>query len=163
MGPSLTIDAVSGGRAIVGCMAIPARLSIITLGVSDLARSTAFYEALGWRRSSASMDEIVWFALTGSVLGLFPRHELAADAAVPDPNAAGAFSGVTLAINLESEALVDDAVATAVAAGATLTKAATRAEWGGYSGYFADPDGHLWEVAYNPMFPLSADGALELP
>lgn len=142
-------------------MTIPARLSIVTLGVSDLARSIAFYEALGWQRSSASMEGIAWFGLVGSALGLFPRDELAADAAVPDTTPG--FGGITLAINLESERQVDAAFRTAVAAGATVTKAAEHTDWGGYSGYIADPDGHPWELAFNPGFPLAADGALLLP
>lgn len=141
-------------------MTIPARLSIVTLGVSDLGRSIAFYEALGWAKASASLDGIAWFSLTGSVLGLFPLDELAEDAAVAVGH--GGFGGITLAINLESEALVDDAIATAAAAGATVLKQPVHADWGGYSGYFADPDGYPWEVAFNPMFELDADGALRL-
>lgn len=140
----------------------PARISIVTLGVTDLGRSTAFYEALGWRRSAASSPEIVWFRTADSVLGLFPADELAADAGVP---AAGepSFRGVTLAVNLESTAKVDAALATAVAAGATVVKPPTATSWGGYSGYFEDPDGHLWELAHNPFFPFTEDGSLDLP
>ncbi len=142
-------------------MTIPARLSIVTLGVSDLATSIAFYKALGWRRSTASNDGISWFALTGSAIGLFPLAELAADANVPLGR--GGFGGITLAINLESEALVDSAIGTALAAGGTITKAPVHTDWGGYSGYFADPDGYPWEVAFNPFFPLGDDGGLRLP
>ncbi|MEU2627576.1 VOC family protein [Kitasatospora sp. NPDC007106] len=140
----------------------PARISIVTLGVTDLGRSTAFYEALGWRRSAASSPEIVWFRTADSVLGLFPADELAADAGVP---AAGepSFRGVTLAVNLESTAKVDAALTTAVAAGATVVKPPAATSWGGYSGYFEDPDGHLWELAHNPFFPFTEDGSLDLP
>lgn len=140
-------------------MTIPARLSIVTLGVADLPRSVAFYAALGWDRSPASMDEIVWFRLTGSALGLFSRADLAADAGVPVSGSG--FSGVTLAINVETEDLVDSSIADALAAGGSIAKPPTHAEWGGYSGYFADPDGHLWEVAYNPTFPL-VDGVAQI-
>jgi hypothetical protein len=142
-------------------MTIPARLSIVTIGVSDLAASIAFYEALGWTRSSASNDGIAWFSLTGSAIGLFPLDELAADANVPVGG--GGFGGITLAINLESEALVDAAIETAAAAGGTVTKPPVHTDWGGYSGYFADPDGYPWELAFNPFFPLGEDGALQLP
>ena len=141
--------------------AIPARINIVTLGVADLARSTVFYEALGWERSAASNDRIVWFKLTAAVLGLFPREHLAADAGVPDTEAG--FAGVTLAMNLESKEAVDAAMATAVAAGAVAVKSPVTAEWGGYSGYFADPDGFLWELAWNPFFPIGEDGLLQMP
>lgn len=140
----------------------PARISIVTLGVSDLARSARFYEDLGWQRSSASSPEIVWFRTADSVLGLFPHDELAADAGVPaggEPQ----FRGVTLAVNLESPARVDAALERAVAAGATVVKPPTATGWGGYSGYFEDPDGHLWELAHNPFFPFAEDGSLDLP
>ncbi|MCU1526235.1 MAG: glyoxalase [Microbacteriaceae bacterium] len=142
-------------------MTIPARLSIVTLGVADLGRSVAFYEAIGWTRSAASNDDIAWFALAGCAIGLFPRGELAADIGVPD--GAGGFGGITLAINVESEQLVDAALATAVAAGGSLAKSGQRAEWGGYSGYFADLDANYWEVAFNPEFPIAADGSILLP
>jgi catechol 2,3-dioxygenase-like lactoylglutathione lyase family enzyme len=142
-------------------MSIPAHLNIVTIGVADLPRSVAFYQALGWRRSSASMDEISWFDVGGCALGLFPRDELAADAGVPD--GPGGFGGITLAINLASESEVDAALADAERAGGTIVKPAQRAEWGGYSGYFADPDGTCWEVAMNPGFTLRDDGSLVLP
>ncbi len=140
----------------------PARLSIVTLGVSDLDRSTRFYEALGWHRSAASSPEIVWFRTADSVLGLYPHEELAADAGVPSVGEP-AFRGVTLAVNLESPALVDAAMETAVAAGAGVVKPPVPTSWGGYSGYFEDPDGHLWELAHNPFFPFTEDGSLDLP
>ncbi|MGW2251319.1 VOC family protein [Kitasatospora sp. NPDC001660] len=140
----------------------PARISIVTLGVSDLDRSARFYEALGWRRSAASSPEIVWFRTADSVLGLFPSDELAADAGVPG-GGEPSFRGVTLAVNLESPALVDTALETAVAAGAAVVKPPATTSWGGYSGYFEDPDGHLWELAHNPFFPFTEDGSLDLP
>jgi len=143
-------------------MTIPARISLVTLGVTDLARSTAFYQALGWRLSAASSDEISFFATADSALGLYPFEALAADAnaaagARPQPGTS------TLAINVESQAEVERVLAEAVAAGATLAKAAVKSDWGGYSGYFADPDGHLWEVAHNPFFRLDDDGSVVLP
>ncbi|WP_327681711.1 VOC family protein [Kitasatospora sp. NBC_00458] len=140
----------------------PARISIVTLGVADLDESARFYEALGWRRSSVSSPEIVWFRTADSVLGLFPHDELAADAGVP-AGGEPSFRGVTLAVNLESPAQVDAALETAVAAGATVVKPPAPTSWGGYSGYFEDPDGHLWELAHNPFFPFTADGSLDLP
>ena len=143
-------------------MPIPARISIVTLGVSDLARSSEFYAALGWRKSDASQDAIAWFHTADSVLGLFATEDLARDANA-DPRHHPGFRGVTLAINLESPEAVDQAMAAAVAAGATVQKPATAADWGGYSGYFADPDGHLWELAHNPFFPLTKEGRLDLP
>jgi catechol 2,3-dioxygenase-like lactoylglutathione lyase family enzyme len=142
--------------------AVPARISIVTLGVSDLARSSAFYAALGWHRSAASSPEIVWFRTADSVLGLFPADDLAADAGLP-PGGEPAFRGVTLAINLESPQAVDAALAVAVAAGAEIVKPPAATEWGGYSGYFEDPDGHLWELAHNPFFPFTEQGRLDLP
>lgn len=143
-------------------MTVPARLSIVTLGVSDLAKSRAFYTALGWRLSSASSEEICWFRIGGCALGLFPYRELAADATVEATGRPG-FDGVTLAINVASEAEVDTALAEAEAAGAAIVKPGQRVEWGGYSGYFADPDGFLWEVAHNPGWPDKGDGWLGPP
>lgn len=140
-------------------------ISMVTLGVDDLARSTAFYEACGWERSSASVPGVVSF-LHGSTaaLGLFGRQALAADAGLPPPaRSAAAPVSASLAMNLPDRAAVDLAVATAQRAGAVITKAPEAADWGGYSGYFQDPDGHLWEVAHNPYFPLRADGGMTLP
>ena len=134
-------------------MGVPAHLSLVTLGVSDLGRSTAFYRAVGWQRLPASSEEISFFSLGQVVLGLFPHAALAEDAAQASSQAAGGFRGVTLAINGRDEAAVDRMIADFVAAGASLVKAAPRAEWGGYSGYVADPDGHLWELAFNPYSP----------
>jgi uncharacterized protein len=140
---------------------IPARTHIITLGVSDLAASKAFYERLGWPLSPASNENIVWFSLEGSKLGLFPTDELAKDATVPAEPKIG-FRGFTLAINLPSREEVDAAFRHAIEAGATPTKQPTEADWGGYSGYFADPDGHLWELAHNPYIAFKDDGSVSL-
>ena len=140
-------------------MAVPARLSIVTLGVEDLGRSRRFYEALGWRVTSGSSDEIVWFATADSMLGLYPRHELAADAGL-EPGSNADFGGIMLGLNVESEALVDATLAEAVAAGARLIAEPVRADWGGYRGYFADPDNHPWEVLYHPYMSFDADGSL---
>jgi catechol 2,3-dioxygenase-like lactoylglutathione lyase family enzyme len=138
-------------------------MGIVTLGVADLGRSEAFYSALGWRRAESSVPgEITWFETTHSWLGLFGRDELAEDAGVP-PTASAGFSGVTLAVNVESEAAVDRAMAAAVGAGATVTQPAARLDWGGYRGYFADPDGHLWEIAHNPSFPIDENGRVVIP
>ena len=137
------------------------RLSLITLGVSDLAASRRFYETLGWTASAASQGDIVFFQMNGLALALYPRDALAADAQVE--NAEGSFSGVTLAHNLTSEPEVDRVFGAAVKAGARPLKPPQRAFWGGYSSYFADPDGHVWEIAYNPHFPLDAAGNLWLP
>jgi catechol 2,3-dioxygenase-like lactoylglutathione lyase family enzyme len=144
-------------------MTIPARLGLVTLGVSDLSRSIAFYEALGWEKLSSSIEgSIAWFGTADTNIGLFPWDELAEDAHLPaGPRAA--FGGITLAINLETAAEVSAALDAAVAAGGTLLKAATVMEWGGTSGYFADPDGHPWEVAHNPGFPIDEDGRLRIP
>jgi catechol 2,3-dioxygenase-like lactoylglutathione lyase family enzyme len=132
-------------------MSVPAHLSLVTLGVTDLARSVAFYEALGWQQSSASEGTIAFFSLGGTNLALYGVEALADDA-LQTP-ASGGFRGVTLAINALSVPGVDRLLASFVAAGATVVKPPQSAEWGGYSGYVADPDGHLWELAYNPYSP----------
>ncbi|MGH2634886.1 MAG: VOC family protein [Actinomycetota bacterium] len=143
-------------------MAARGDLGIVTLGVRDLARSTAFYEGLGWELTGSSGDEIAWFRTPHSYLGLFGYEALAADANLPaEPRAA--FGGITLAVNAPSEAEVDAFFATAEAAGAGVLKRPERVFWGGYSGYFADPDGHPWEVAFNPNFPIADDGRLQIP
>ena len=137
-------------------------VSLITLGVGDVARSTAFYERLGWRKSAgASTDEVSFFALEGVVLALWSRAALAADAGLPDTPPG--FGGFALAQNKPSEEAVDAALAAAVAAGGRLVKPAGRTFWGGYVGYFADLDAHLWEIAHNPFFPLDASGRVTLP
>ena len=139
-------------------MSIPARISIVTLGVRDLPRSVAFYEAIGWERCASSMHEISWFRTADSYLGLFAWDELAADANLASPTR-GTFGGITLAINVESEEAVDAALDEAVAAGGSILKPGTDLPFG-YGGYFADPDGHPWEVCYNTGFPFGPDGRI---
>ena len=136
------------------------RLTLITLGVADVAAARRFYEALGFKAGKASEEAVTFFDAGGVVLALYGRGPLAEDATVPD--SAPGFSGIALAHNARSEADVDAALAEAVAAGAKLIKPAAKTFWGGYSGYFADPDGHLWEVAHNPYFKLDADGRVAL-
>jgi len=137
------------------------RLSLVTLGVRDMARARAFYETLGWRASSASNDEVTFFRAGGTVLGLYGRAALAEDAKLPADG--GGFAAVALAHNTASREAVDAVIAEAAAAGGAVVKPAEEVSWGGYSGYFADPDGHLWEVAWNPHFPFDAAGNLVLP
>jgi catechol 2,3-dioxygenase-like lactoylglutathione lyase family enzyme len=136
------------------------RLSIVTLGVADLVRSREFYERLGWRKSSASSDGIVFFQAGGMALALYPRVELAKDANV-DPAGHG-FTGTSLAYNARNREEVDSVLAEAKTAGAKILKPAQEAFWGGYSGYFADPDGFLWEVAWNPFFSIAESGAIQI-
>jgi hypothetical protein len=136
------------------------RLTLITLGVGDIARARKFYEALGFKAGRASQESVTFFPAGGVVLALFGRAALAEDATVPDSKPG--FSGVALAHNARSEADVDKAMAEAVAAGAKLVKPAGKTFWGGYAGYFADPDGHLWEVAHNPYFRLDEAGRIAL-
>ncbi len=137
------------------------RISIITLGVDNLNISREFYECLDWRRSMANTEGIVFFQTGGMALALFPRGELAKDANIP-PEGHG-FSGMTLAYNTRSREEVDSLLAQAQAAGARILKPGQEASWGGYSGYFSDPDGFLWEVAWNPYFSMAPDGSLRLP
>jgi uncharacterized protein len=137
------------------------RISIVTLGVADLPKSRAFFERLGWRRSVKGAEGIAFFQTGGMVLALYPRDELAKDAGVAPGG--GGFSGITLAYNARSREEVDAVLAEAVAAGATLRKQAQEAFWGGYSGYFADLDGYLWEVAWNPSFPIDSMGNIRVP
>jgi uncharacterized protein len=137
------------------------RVSLITLGVADLERSRAFYEGLGWRRSMKGAEGVVFFQTGGMALALYPREELAKDAGV---NAEGqGFCGMTLAYNARTREDVNAVLAEAVRAGGRVVKAAQEAFWGGYSGYFADPDEFLWEVAWNPAFTIAADGSVQLP
>ena len=135
-------------------------ISFITLGVNDLARSRAFYTALGWKESSASKPEIAFFNAGTVVFGLFQRDALAEDANVP--SAGSGFQGFTLAHNVESEEAVNKTLEQALAAGARLARPAEKVFWGGFRGYFADPDGFLWEVCCNPFFPLDAQGCVQL-
>ncbi len=138
------------------------RVSVITLGVDDVARARAFYEkGLGWKVSSASQDDIAFFQVGGLAFALYPRGELARDAGVSAQGTG--FRGITLAHNVREASGVERLLAIAEAAGATTVKPAREAFWGGRTGYFADPDGHLWEIAWNPHFRLAPDGAFELP
>ena len=139
-------------------MTVPNRISIITLGVADLERSTAFYESLGWTKSPASMPAITFFEMQGSMFGLYEWSALADDAKVPAESSG--FRGVALGMNLASVAEVDEVFAEMVAAGATPKVEPHTAFWGGHSSYVADPDGHLWEVAHNPYATIDADGRL---
>jgi catechol 2,3-dioxygenase-like lactoylglutathione lyase family enzyme len=149
-------------RRLGGGMPIEARLNIVTLGVSDLKRARKFYaEGLGWKASSASQDNIVFFQLGGIVLALYPRTLLAEDATV-GPSGSG-FRGITLAQNVREKDEVFAVLKMAEAAGGKVVKPAQDVFWGGHSGYFADPDGHLWEVAWNPHFDLNVRGEVELP
>jgi len=129
------------------------KISLITLGVSDLKRSTKFYQDLGFPLGKNSNEHVSFFSLEGTWLGLFPREELAKDATV-DSKGSG-FRGVTLAHNVGSSEEVDKTLAHAVSCGAGLIKPGQKVFWGGYSGYFQDPDGHLWEVAHNPFMDLT--------
>jgi catechol 2,3-dioxygenase-like lactoylglutathione lyase family enzyme len=136
------------------------RVSLITLGVEDLARARAFYEALGWTTRAAPEDDVVFFQAGGMVLALWDRSELAADSAVED---SGGWGGVTLAHNVRSPDQVDAVMREAAEAGATIGRPASETFWGGYSGVFSDPDGHPWEVAHNPRWTLNEDGSISLP
>lgn len=136
-------------------------ISFITLGVADLARSRAFYKALGWLESSASQEGIAFFQAGSVAFALFQREALAEDANVS--SAGSGFASFTLAHNVESEAAVLALLDEAVAAGAKLVRPADKVFWGGFRGYFADPDGFLWEACYNPFVTLDADGFISLP
>lgn len=137
------------------------RLSLITLGVADIARSRRFYEGLGWTASRTGNDSVVFFQLNGIVLALYGREALAADAHVADDGKG--FRGIALAYNVRRKEQVDDVLASAQQVGGQIVRPAEDTFWGGYSGYFADPDGHLWEVAWNPAFALDDAGNLRLP
>ena len=135
------------------------RVSLVTLGVRDLARSRRFYEALGWTTGAGPDDHVVFFKAGGTILALWSREELAQDSAVTD---AGGWGGIALAHNVRSPAEVDSVLAEAEAAGATIGRPGAETFWGGYSGVFLDPDGHPWEVAHNPHWTLRDDGSVEL-
>ena len=143
-------------------MAVPARVTLITLGVTDVQASGAFYERLGWRRSSSSQKEVVFLRLHGAHLSLFGAADLAEDAAI-EPRADHGFRGISLAINVASREEVDRVYGEWIAAGATVLRSPEAAFWGGYRGYVADPDGHAWEIAHNPFWPLDDAGFAVLP
>jgi uncharacterized protein len=145
-------------------MTVPAVISLVTLGVKDVVASTRFYEQLGFPRSSASVEgEVSFFRNAGGFLAVWGIDELAADAGAERVAEPGMFRGVAYAINVESDEAVDAALAAAAAAGGRIVKAGTPTDWGGYQGYFADPDEHYWEVAHNPFWPIGPDGRPQLP
>jgi len=135
------------------------RLTLVTLGVADLGRARAFYEALGWRTGAEPDDDVVFFQTGEMVVALWDRARLAEDSAVADSPGWG---GVTLALNLGSPAEVDAVIEEARAAGATIGREPAKTFWGGYSGVFVDPDGHPWEIAHNPHWQITADGGVRL-
>jgi len=136
------------------------RVSLITLGVSDVRRAFAFYESLGW--TGQLVEETVFFQAGGLGVVLWHEEELARDAGV-EPHVPAGFRGVALAHNVRSRDEVDATVAAAEGAGATVTRRPAETFYGGYAGYFADPDGHTWEIAYNPNFPMAPDGSVTIP
>jgi uncharacterized protein len=136
------------------------RLSLITLGVVDVARARAFYERLGWQ--GQEVEETAFFQAGGIVLVLWGRDKLALDSGVSDTGRT-AFGGIVLAHNVRSQEEVDQVVAAAEDAGATVTRPPGTTFYGGYAACFADPDGHLWEVAFNPGFTLGEDGSITVP
>ena len=139
------------------------RITLITLGVDDLAVAVEFYrDVLGWTPASVQDDDVAFFDLDGFILALWLRRSLAADVGVTDATAGG-FEGVSLAHNTRSREAVDEAFTRLREGGARIVKPPAETEWGGYSGYFADPDGHLWEVAWNPFWPIREDGRIDLP
>ena len=143
-------------------MAVPNRITLVTLGVADVARSRAFYEALGWAASASSVTgEVAFFDTVGPAVSLYGLENLARDAS-SDPSRSG-FAGVTIAINVESAAEVDRLYAEWLAADGESKSAPVAADWGGYIAFVADPDGHVWELAHNPYWPLNDDGSLTLP
>ena len=135
------------------------RLSLVTLGVTDLARARTFYEALGWRTGAGPEDDVVFFQSGGMVVALWDRARLAEDSCVED---GGGWGGVTLAHNVGSPAEVDAVLSEARAAGASIPREGAATFWGGYSGVFVDPDGHPWEVAHNPGWMIADDGSTRL-
>jgi predicted lactoylglutathione lyase len=135
------------------------RVTVITLGVADLARARAFYEALGWKTNAAPDDDVVFFQAGGLVVALWGRDQLAEDSCVHD---AGGWGGITLAHNVGSPGEVDAVLAEAERAGARIGRKGAPTFWGGYSGIFIDPDGHPWEVAHNPHWTLEPDGSVRL-
>ena len=135
------------------------RLSLITLGVSDLPRARAFYEGLGWRTNAGPDDDVVFFQANCMVIALWSRESLAEDSAVDDN---GGWGGITLAYNTRSPEEVDTVIEEARAAGGAITREPGETFWGGYSGMFCDPDGHPWEVAHNPRWTIEDDGAVTI-
>ncbi|MBF0098956.1 MAG: VOC family protein [Magnetococcales bacterium] len=137
------------------------RLSLVTLGVEDLPRARAFYESLGWKASTASCGQVCFFQTGSMAVALYPRDALLTDAGMTDANPRP--GGITLGINVAMREAVDRELAVVLARGAKLLQAATDTAWGGRTAYFADPDGHPWEITWAPMFPLGPEGELHLP
>ena len=135
------------------------RVSLVTLGVADLARARSFYEGLGWTTRAEPGDDVAFFQAGGMVVALWSRADLAEDSGVTD---SGGWGGVTLAYNVRSPEEVDAVLAEAEAAGATIGRPGAETFWGGYSGIFADPDGHPWEVAHNPRWTIEPDGSVRI-
>jgi catechol 2,3-dioxygenase-like lactoylglutathione lyase family enzyme len=135
------------------------RVSVVTLGVQDLARARRFYEALGWTTGAQPADDVVFFQAGGTIVSLWGREQLAEDTRVSD---SGGWGGITLAQNVHSPAEVDAVLAAAEDAGAQITRPGGETFWGGYSGVFVDPEGHAWEVAHNPHWTLADDGSVSL-
>jgi catechol 2,3-dioxygenase-like lactoylglutathione lyase family enzyme len=143
---------------------VPANFSIVTLGVADVERAAAFYRSLGWEQRGDLAEGITWFKTSGTWIGLFGHEALAEDAALEalPQDELPAYRGISLAINLASREAVDRAFERVVGIGGTIVKAPELLSWGGYSGYFTDPDGHLWEIAHNPGFPIDEHGRIEI-
>jgi len=135
------------------------RVSLVTLGVEDLARARSFYEALGWRSGAAPADDVVFFQAGGMIVALWGREQLTEDSAVTD---SGGYGGVTLAYNARGREEVDAVIEQARAAGARIGREPAETFWGGYSGIFVDPEGHPWEVAHNPHWTVGEDGSVSL-
>jgi uncharacterized protein len=135
------------------------RVSLITLGVRDLARARAFYEALGWKTNAGPDDDVAFFQAGGLVVALWGRDQLAEDSCVED---SGGWGGITPAYNTRSPAEVDAVLTEAEAAGATIPRRGAETFWGGYSGVFVDPEGHAWEVAHNPHWTIEPDGSIRI-
>ncbi len=136
------------------------RVSLVTLGVADLPRARAFYEAVGWSTRAEADDDVVFFQTGGMVVALWSRERLAEDSAISD---GGGWGGVTLALNVSSAAEVDAVIEETRRAGARIGREGAETFWGGYSGVFVDPDGHSWEIAHNPHWTLLDDGSIVLP
>jgi catechol 2,3-dioxygenase-like lactoylglutathione lyase family enzyme len=136
------------------------RVSLITLGVADLARARSFYEALGWTTGAKPDDDVVFFQAGGMVVALWDRDRLAEDTVMLD---GGGWGGITLAHNVRSPEEVDAVLSRAAAAGATIARPGAETFWGGYSGVFVDPEGHPWEIAHNPDWTILDDGSISLP
>ena len=148
------------GADLEPCAQVEQRLSLVTLGVADLARARNFYEGLGWVTRAEQDDDVVFFQTGGAVVALWSREHLAEDSGVED---SGGWGGVTLAHNVRSPAEVDAVIDRARAAGARIAREGAETFWGGYSGVFVDPDGHPWEVAHNPRWTFTDDGSVVLP